>query len=94
MTVWKSLTFTLASFTLSISLGPTIGLSCSVKRTFVLLVGRHNQKRKKQKTPGRPGGYPQGSHRSVLAQLRHTAPHVTFATGRHTEWIAIAGGSG
>ena len=36
-------------------------------------------------------GFP---HRSVLAQLRHTAPHVTFATGRHTEWIAIAGGSG
>jgi YD repeat-containing protein len=26
----------------------------------------------------------QGSHRSVLAQLRHTAPHVTFATRRRT----------
>ena len=45
--------------------------------------------------PGRPGWFPtQAPHRSVLAQLRHTAPHVTFATGRHTEWIAIAGGSG
>jgi hypothetical protein len=46
-------------------------------------------------SPGRPGWFPtQAPHRSVLAQLRHTAPHVTFATGRHTEWIAIAGGSG